>query len=169
MFFQFAKIFMLLPLFFSINSGVNMAPEKNFTDIFKEASAITIYVDGKVFEADVEQTNEQFFEMLKGSYYAPAFGVSIHSQTTEAMQKGYWIEFHFEKQSEFAGLPYSKLLIELKPEYYGFNVIRYNNEEYTGRCFYINLSKTSTDFYNYIVNYYSNLSAPAEKTNEIKE
>ncbi len=78
--------------------------------------------------------------MTVNSVVMPAFGVSLNEHTLNAMQSGVWAEFCFAESRVINGLPFEKLLIEVKPEYAGFNLNRYTRERgYGGRCFYIDL------------------------------
>lgn len=112
---------------------------------------IIVYKDGEQINLDTKLVFPELEKLTDKAYFSPAFGVSLHDQTTNALQNGIWIEFCYNNEREYAEMPFSKLLIELKPDYYGFNLIRFNNEKYEGRCFYLNLNVSSTQFYNFIV------------------
>ena len=87
--------------------------------------------------------------MCEKSYFSPAFGVSINQYTLNELKKGLWLEMEYSEPKEFAEMPYEKLLINFQPDFYGFNIIRYNiNGGYDGRCYYLNLNGNSTNFYN---------------------
>ena len=76
----------------------------------------------------------------------------------------YFIYYNGEKQEINANLIFPELkkmceksyfspafgvLINFQPDFYGFNIIRYNsNGGYDGRCYYLNLNGSSTNFYN---------------------
>ena len=83
----------------------------------------------------------------------PAYGVSLDKKTVKAMKNGLWVEFDFGKLTEYNGMPFEKLLVEVGKEFYGFNIIRYTSERgYDGRCFYIDLvNKNMSDFYNILM------------------
>lgn len=92
-------------------------------------------------------------EMTAEAIQMPAFGVSIDNLTRKEMTKGIWVEFKFQKDSEFDGMPFQRLLVSVKPENTGFNLIRYWDGGYNGRCFYLDLRKRSMkDFYSVLMN-----------------
>ena len=77
--------------------------------------------------------------MLKSSHEMPAFGVSLHNETMKAKQTGVWLELYYDNTCMNNDMPFDSLLIQVEPEYTGFNIIRKNNGMYDGRCFYIDL------------------------------
>lgn len=92
-------------------------------------------------------------KMTAEAIQMPAFGVSIDSLTRKEMTEGIWVEFKFQKDSEFDGMPFQRLLVSVKPENTGFNLIRYWDGGYNGRCFYLDLGKRSMkDFYSVLMN-----------------
>mgnify|MGYP001625970901 CR=1 FL=1 len=90
--------------------------------------------------------------LLDGSVTMPAFGVSINEFTVNAMKSGIWVEFAYSSQQKSEGMEFEKLLVEVKPDYMGFNVNRYNSGYgYAGRCYYIDLrGKSMQSFYNFL-------------------
>ena len=70
----------------------------------------------------------------------PAFGVSIVELTRREMKQGLWTEFRYEKETSCAGMAFDRLLVCVKEEFRGFNVVRHVQEKYQGRCFYVDLS-----------------------------
>ena len=124
----------------------------------ERCSEIMIYRDG-VFTAF--RSGEPCFlkilnawkKMTDEAIQMPAFGVSIDSLTRKEMTEGIWVEFKFQKDSEFDGMPFQRLLVSVKPENTGFNLIRYWDGGYNGRCFYLDLRKRSMkDFYSVLMN-----------------
>ena len=87
--------------------------------------------------------------MIFGAHEMPAYGVSLNDETTKAMKSGVWAEFSFGRELSSGGMPYEKLLINVEPEWTGFNLIRYTAKHgYDGRCFYYDLvSKDMSSFY----------------------
>ncbi|MBO5910011.1 MAG: hypothetical protein J6Q15_00730, partial [Clostridia bacterium] len=50
-------------------------------------------------------------------------------------------------------MPFDELLIEINPEFSGFNVIRGNKGIFEGRCYYVNLVNcTMKELYQYVSN-----------------
>lgn len=121
------------------------------------AEEITVYNGGAgaAYACGSEQFGEicaRWSALLTGSIVMPAYGVSIDRYTVQAMQKGVWVEFAFAEQYTIGEMPFKKLLVEVRPEFMGFNVVRYTEGDgYAGRCFYIDLrGKDMHDFYKFI-------------------
>ena len=72
----------------------------------------------------------------------PAFGVSIHEETVNAMQNGEWLKLNYNAEMDKEGLLFTSLLFRLE-ECQGFNLIRLYGERYDGRCIYLDLPKTT--------------------------
>lgn len=130
--------------------GTTTMPETTLIEQLFACDEIVVYKNGEEIKLDKALVEPELKKLTDKSYFSPAFGVSLHDQTTNAMQKGYWIEFRYNTQRVYADMPFSKLLIELKPDYYGFNLIRFNSGKYDGRCYYLNLNVSSTEFYKFI-------------------
>ena len=116
--------------------------EPKINDIFKTANQIEVYVDGQ--KQVLTNKDENFSKLLTNilncfeeSYIAPAFGVSLHKDTLEAMQQGSWIKLNFSTEQTVGDLPFSSLLFKLD-NCYGLNLIREHKGEFSGRCIYIN-------------------------------
>ncbi len=108
---------------------------------------ITLYSDG---DAKFQKIVASWRGMLAQSHRMPAFGVSLNAETSKAIKEGVWVEFEFNQPLSSDGMRFEKLLINVVPEYTGFNVIRYNSDAgYDGRCFYFDLiNHDMSDFYN---------------------
>lgn len=126
--------------------------------VFEYAETINVYNDGAKVSygaGDGEYKNilKCWNELIEGAHDMPAFGVSIDRYTVEEMKKGLWVEFDFGKELEHNGMPFEKLLIEVKKDNYGFNLIRYNAKSgYEGRCFYFDLvGKNMSNFYDMLL------------------
>ena len=111
---------------------------------FSDAKSITILKNDEKF--CYTKGDDKFEEILvallsatKNSHDMPAFGVSIDSETKQAIQSGSWIELQFNKTMSFNEMPFDALLIQIEEDYQGINIIRKNNKKYDGRCFYLNL------------------------------
>ena len=118
------------------------------------AKGVTVYTDGetkfyKVGEDKFNAVCTEWNNMIFGAHEMPAYGVSLHHETVKAMQSGVWAEFDFDKELESGGMPYEKLLVNVQPEWTGFNIIRYTAKHgYAGRCFYYDLvNKNMSAFY----------------------
>ncbi|MEG1499806.1 MAG: hypothetical protein RR400_01895 [Clostridia bacterium] len=115
----------------------------SLTDQIEKASSIKIITNqtSEVFQKGNEKFESimsDFLEGTKCSHEMPAFGVSINDLTLKDMQSGEWIEFAFDKENIYMGMPYEKILIKLSKGDCGANLIRFTKENgYTGRCFYL--------------------------------
>ena len=116
----------------------------SITEYFKNAKSITIIKNDEKFS--YVKGDDKFEELLsalqnvtKDAHEMPAYGVSLDSDTKQAMQTGTWIELQFETFKMHNDLPFEALLIEVNENYEGINIIRKNNKTYDGRCFYLNL------------------------------
>lgn len=125
--------------------------------VFSQAEEIAVYEDGEVslYSAGGDgfrQIMAEWSALLDGSVTMPAFGVSINEFTVNAMKSGIWVEFAFSSQQKSEGMEFEKLLVEVKPDYMGFNVNRYNSGYgYAGRCYYIDLrGKNMQSFYDFL-------------------
>ena len=114
-----------------------------------------VYYQGnqiKLSKSETSQVAKAFEELIEGGYEMPAFGVALHSEVEQQKKQRTFVEFCFDDIYEHNDMPFCKLLIEVDPSFSGFNIIRYHNGEYGGRCFYINLNdKTMKEFYEKVV------------------
>jgi len=128
-------------------------------NVFDKAEIINVYNEGvkTAYSAGGEEYRKilsSWNEMIDGAHDMPAYGVSLDKYTKEEMKKGLWVEFDFGGVYECNGMPFEKLLVEVKSDFYGFNLIRYTEENgYDGRCFYFDLNgKKMGDFYDLLLN-----------------
>ncbi len=130
-----------------------MIEEVRLEDISELAKEISVYIDGekKTYPVGSEKFGEiclAWNDMLVGAHTMPAFGVSLNDDTLSAMQKGVWAEFVFGCAYQCGGMTFEKLLVAVKEEWSGFNIVRYNSESgYEGRCFYYSLCGNMKNFY----------------------
>ena len=127
--------------------------QANMVDLFSEEYMIEIYKDGQIVEIDKDQFDkfeEIFCESIENSRQMPAFAVSIHEHTIEAMQSGFWIKFIFDKVIVKSGMPFDSLLINVTKDCYGINIIRGLDGKFEGRCYYLDLENTLNDLYEFI-------------------
>ena len=125
--------------------SVNGFKEENVSSKFKNACSINIIADGTT--TSLAKGDEKFElilsaleNMTAGSRQMPAFGVSLDEETRKAMQSGTWVELIYDNTMEVSGMSFESLLIEVKENYYGINIIRKLNGKYEGRCFYLDLA-----------------------------
>ncbi len=110
-----------------------------------DLDSIEIYNNGKIER--IEKDNEIFNliktrveEVFLSARVMPAFGVSLHNETTKAMKQENWLKLNFNKEKEKNGLPYSSLVFKLENGY-GTNLIREYNGKLDGRCIYLDFDK----------------------------
>ena len=139
--------------------GGNMVREEVALNNFEfSVSQINVYDNGCTYtfsnqDKEFLVITTSFLEMMEGHHEMPAFGVAIHSEIKSATTKGLWVEFVFDGEKIYNDMPFSKLLIEVNEEFTGFNIIRFQNGEYSGRCFYIDLvGKSMSGLYKTIKN-----------------
>ena len=138
-------VFIFLPIF---TCGGYFAVEKNAMIDVNKSCIVTIYDQGeeKTFHAG-DQVYDQivncFQKIIEEAREMPAFGVSLHHETVDAMKSGIWIEFEFGDLQEHGEMFYEKLLFKIEPNLYGFNLIRFYDGKYDGRCYYFDLQDTS--------------------------
>ena len=118
------------------------------------AKSVSVYSDGetRVYKAGEDKFNlicTEWNSMIFGAHEMPAYGVSLNDETVKAMKSGVWAEFSFGKTLSSGGMPYEKLLVNVEPQWTGFNIIRYTAKHgYDGRCFYYDLvNKDMSSFY----------------------
>ena len=113
----------------------------SFTEIMKNIESFNIYKNGtkqkinknnKNFELITEKLAENFSQ----ARIMPAFGVSLHNDTIQALQNNIWLEINFNTEQTLNDLSFSSLLFKLE-ETYGINLIRKYNNSYSGRCIYL--------------------------------
>ncbi len=120
---------------------------ENLTDCFKEASFIVVVrenVPTTLSKGDdkYEVILKALYKITEYSHEMPAFGVSLDKLTREQLQTGTWIELQFATTCVHSGMDFDALLIQIEPNWFGFNLIRKNNGKYDGRCFYISLDNS---------------------------
>ena len=116
-----------------------------FINQLNSVCVINCYNDGKIRsiakdDAGFDNIIDELSEIFDGCKEMPAFGVSLHNDTVNALKYGVWIELLFDKVHIHNGMQYERLLINLIDGSYGFNIIRYYDGKYEGRCFYIDLN-----------------------------
>lgn len=120
-------------------------------EVLNSSNEVKAFVDGK--EVNIEKNNVQeiLSSMMENARLMPAFGVALDNEVKEARKSGTWIEFFYDREYEFEGMPFSRLLIEVGGDYTGFNIMRYHDGKYEGRCYYIDLVNCDMlQLYNYI-------------------
>ena len=136
-------------------STINYLDDYQIYDFFEETDSITIFKDGKEktfpnTSSEFDDLLTKFMDMIYDSYEMPAFGVSIHEHTMQALQSGFWIKFNFKEQMKHNDMPFDALLVNIMSNDKGFNLIREVEGKYEGRCFYLNLENDMQSLYDLV-------------------
>ena len=115
-----------------------------------QADTITLYCDGKEFNINKYNFKKEFDMLTDGAYYMPGMAVAKNDEIKREKEKGLWLEFKFKNKVTFAEFSFDSLLLRVRPNLDGFNVIRGNDNEYTGKTYYLRLATFTDDFYEYI-------------------
>ncbi len=133
-------------------AGGNMQYNSIQQYIISPAQAVVIVDNDYNKVADINELSIVLGEMLTDSRTMPAFGVSIHTETLKAIQNGVWLKLQYNGTQCVDDMPFDELLIEVNPEFGGFNIIRGNRGIYEGRCYYIDLvDRTMKILYEFIL------------------
>ena len=149
-FLAICSIFLLLFL-----PGGKVQSVENVADSFNYANKIQVIIDNEKTELNLgdEKFNLVLNVLNKITEYAhdmPAFGVSLDELTKEEMKSGLWLELEFETTMIYNEMPFEALLIKVEKDISGFNLIRRNNGNYEGRCFYLSLDGSMNELYELI-------------------
>ena len=120
--------------------------EKNqIVEALGKIESFVIYINGE--KTTVGAADEKFQYLFKSccklfsnSRIMPAFGVSLNSETQDAIKKDEWLEINFNETIIVNDLPFSGLLFKLEKTS-GVNLIRKNNDRYEGRCIYLDFDE----------------------------
>ena len=118
--------------------------ENQLLGALENISKIEVIENGsfKVLENEnFESALVKLKELFSSARLMPAFGVSLHHETTNALQEGKWIKLSFSHQQNVNGLLFDALVFELN-ETAGMNLIREYEGKYEGRCLYLDFDKT---------------------------
>lgn len=119
--------------------GGNMET-KTIQEYLTSSNQAQVVVDNVYYNVDnLTQLNVVLNEILQDSHTMPAFGVSIHNETLNAIRHGVWLKLQYNETKQIDDMPFDELLIEINKEFTGFNIIRGNKGIYEGRCYYIDL------------------------------
>ena len=139
-----------LSFIFNINTSQEYLSIKKY---FSRANDITIVCDNIYYNCDnymEEKITNTMYDVCKDSHDIPALSISIHEETMKNLQQNMWLIFKYSKTQYHSEIPFDELLIEVNPNYYGFNIIRKYRGKYEGRCFYITLNNDMRKLYDCI-------------------
>ena len=131
--------------------GENMEV-KNIQEYLTLSNQVQVIIDNNYYNVDnLKELNMVVKDMLNDSHTMPAFGVSIHTETLSAIKTGVWLKLQYNGTQDVDGMMFDELLIQINPDFTGFNIIRGNRGIYEGRCFYIDLiGNTMKQLYDFI-------------------
>lgn len=137
--------------------GGNMQ-SKDIKNYILDSTYAKVIIDGKCINIEyIDNLNKVLSGMLQNSNIMPALDVSIHTETLEAIKTGVWLKLQYNGTQTVNDMPFDELLIQVNPDFNGFNIIRGNRGIYEGRCYYINLvDNTMEGLYNFIKSNYVN-------------
>lgn len=122
---------------------------ENLTECLDQIESLIVYNENNGVEYSCE--DDRFDEVLSelrvlfdNSREMPALGVALDDSTRNEMKTGLWLELQFDKRLYHNDMPFDCLLVNIVPEYTGFNIIRKYDGKYDGRCFYIDLINGQT-------------------------
>lgn len=119
--------------------------ENNLMDVLDYVESFEVLTDGK--KEKIFQNDERFNVLISklkdlfvNSRLMPAFGVSIHDETLIALEHDQWLQINLKQETKKNGLPFNSLLFKLE-EVQSFNLIRFHNQKYIGRCLCLDLDE----------------------------
>ena len=120
-------------------------------EVLDRADSIECWIDNEKHSINKESLMESIELMMTGSHEMPALGVSLDDETRGKMQAGVWVQFNYDKTCEYNEMMFDSLLIEIRKDDSGFNIIRKYENKYEGRCYYVDLAGDMAIVYNHIL------------------
>lgn len=87
-----------------------------------------------------ESTLLKLKNLFSSARLMPAFGVSLHQETLDALNAGQWLKISFSHEQNVNGLLFDALVFQLSQSA-GLNLIREYNGKYEGRCIYLDFDE----------------------------
>ena len=120
--------------------------EQSINEVIGACDKIEVISDGVVksfsrADAQAKSILSAIASMNEGGWEMPGYGVSIDRLTREEMKKGMWLRLAYDKRQTRNEMPFDSLLIRVKGEYCGYDLIRESDGKYQGRVFYFNLNE----------------------------
>ena len=88
-----------------------------------------------------EATIKNLINLFQSARLMPAFSVSLHNETIDALKEGKWLKLTFLHQQNVNGLLFDSLIFQLV-EVSGINLIRQYEGKYEGRCLYLDFDES---------------------------
>lgn len=120
--------------------------EQSINEVIGACDKIEVISDGVVksfsrADAQAKSILSAIASMNEGGWEMPGYGVSIDRLTREEMKKGMWLRLVYDERQTRNEMPFDSLLIRVKGEYCGYDLIREADSKYQGRVFYFNLKE----------------------------
>lgn len=127
----------------------DMTKDMEINEYLEYINKISVIVDGKkkillLSDNEFRLLISEMEYILSDCHDMPAFGVSLHEDTMNAMKSGKWVEFSFPETMEHNEMPFDAWLIGVEKDFSGFNIIRKTDGRYEGRCYYMRLMNGKT-------------------------
>ena len=88
-----------------------------------------------------EGTIKNLINLFQSARLMPAFSVSLHNETIDALKEGKWLKLTFLHQQNVNGLLFDGLVFQIN-ETSGMNLIREYEGKFEGRCLYLDFDET---------------------------
>ena len=123
--------------------------EKTIDGVIGDCDRMEVIIDGRVCSLvrGEEQFNavcQSFYEMNKGGYEMPGYGVSLDKAVREQLKEGLWLRLVYDERQVRNEMPFDSLLVHIKDDHCGYELIREYDGKYQGRVFYYSLEKGKT-------------------------
>lgn len=113
--------------------------ENPMVQILESVKKIEVFENGEIKalnEENLENLLAKLKDLFSGARLMPAFGVSLHQETLDALNAGQWLKISFSHEQNVNGLLFDALVFQLSQSA-GLNLIREYNGKYEGRCIYL--------------------------------
>lgn len=123
--------------------------EQSINEVIGACDKIEVISDGVVksfsnADAQAKSILSAIASMNEGGWEMPGYGVSIDRLTREEMKKGMWLRLVYDERQTRNEMPFDSLLIRVKSEYCGYDLIREVDGKYQGRVFYFGYVTTNS-------------------------
>ena len=128
-------------------------PTCSICEYFDNAIILKTYCDGVQIEMsnqDLRKFNLLFDDAIENAREMPAYCVSLHEETVEALQSGIWARFIFPSTQIHNNMQFNELLLKIEKDMSGVNIIRSNFGFLEGRCYYLDLEKNFNELYEFL-------------------
>ena len=119
--------------------------ENEMLNCLKKIESFVVRCNGEkttIKKEDIKfkELHDKVYNLFSNSRVMPAFGVSLNSETQDAIRNDVWIEINFNSEMIINELSFSSLLFKLD-QTSGVNLIRQHNGRYEGRCIFLDFDE----------------------------